>query len=83
MLRIQKIFDTKNVKRLIKSFQGQVTKGSEIVEIYSKLNLYKILRLLIMLTLFTYFLGCFWYMLSGDSYDDQNPETWQTVFEID
>lgn len=83
MLRIQKIFDTRNVKRLIKSFQGQVTKANEIIEIYNKLNFYKIVRLLIMLTLFTYFLGCFWYIISSDSYDDTRPETWQSTFEIE
>ena len=67
MLRIQKLFDTRNVKRLIKSFQGKVEKTSEIVEIYNKLNIYKLLRLLIMLTLFTYFLGCFWYLISSEN----------------
>ena len=81
MLRIQKLFDTRNVKRLIKSFQGKVTKTSEIVDIYNKLNIYKLLRLLVMLTLFTYFLGCFWYLISSDQ--DRDGQTWFEVFELE
>lgn len=82
MLRIQKLFDTRNVKRLIKSFQGKVEKTSEIVEIYNKLNIYKLLRLLIMLTLFTYFLGCFWYLISS-AQDADDEDTWFTVFNLE
>ena len=36
-----------------------------------------------MLTLFTYFLGCFWYLISSDSYSDTSDATWQTEFDLD
>lgn len=83
LLRIQKLFDTRNVKRLIKSFQGKVEKTAEIIEIYNKLNIYKLLRLLIMLTLFTYFLGCFWYLISSDASTDDEDGSWFKVFNLE
>lgn len=66
---------------MIKAFQGRLTKTSEIIEIYNKLNFYKLLRLFIILTLFTYFLGCFWYLISSEQ--DQSEETWYNVFSLE
>ena len=85
LLRIQKLFDTRNIKRLIKSFQGRITKTSQIIEIYNKLNMYKLLRLFVMLTLFTYFLGCFWYLISSEQESDEvvMDETWYSTFNLE
>ena len=43
--------------------------------------MYKLLRLLIMLTLFTYFLGCFWYLISSEQ--DDELDTWFSTFELE
>lgn len=36
-----------------------------------------------MMTLLTYFLGCFWYLVSTEQDVEEGTETWITVFEIE
>lgn len=55
MLRMGKLLDIKNVKRLMKSFQGEVSTSDQIIKLYDNLFIYKLTRLLIVLTVLTYF----------------------------
>ena len=47
--------------------------------------MYKLLRLFVMLTLFTYFLGCFWYLISSEQESDEvvMDETWYSTFNLE
>lgn len=55
MLRLGKLLDIKNIKRLMKSFMGEVNSDEDIIKLFDNLFVYKLLRLLIVLTLLTYF----------------------------
>lgn len=59
-----KLMDIKNVKRLMKSFQGKETTSDSIIKLYDNLFMYKLTRLLIVLVLLTYFQGCLWFLMS-------------------
>jgi len=55
MLRLGKLLDIKNVKRLMKAFQGEAESPDDIIKLFDNLFVYKLWRLLIVLTLLTYF----------------------------
>ena len=65
MLRMIKLLDINNVKRLLKSFQGEISNANQIVQQYTNLFIYKMIRLVLMLSLCTLFLGCIWFFISS------------------
>lgn len=44
---------------------------------------YKIFRLIVIAIIFTYFVGCTWYLISKDMNDDSNPNTFIKKFGLD
>jgi hypothetical protein len=84
MLRMGKLMDIKNVKRLMKSFMGEINTVPQIMSLYDSLFKYKLLRLLLVLLVLTYFQGCFWYLMSKSHEPTvEGQETWYIVFELD
>lgn len=55
MLRMGKLLDINNVKRLMKSFQSENNTADSIIKLYYNLFMYKLARLLLVLTVLTYF----------------------------
>lgn len=88
MLRLGKLLDINNVKRLMKSFQGETNSSQDIIDLFDNLFIYKLCRLLIVLTLLTYIQGCLWFLWSKSQHN--NPDepskddivTWYHVFEL-
>lgn len=75
MLRLVKILDINNVKSLLIRFQGEISNANQIVRQYQNLFIYKMIRLLLMLIFFTFFLGCIWFLMSK-SLQEGDQETW-------
>lgn len=49
---------------------------------YHNLFIYKMIRLVLMLSLCTFFLGCIWFFISSALQEDET-ETWYYVFKLD
>lgn len=64
MLRLGKLLDIKNVKRIMKTFSSETNTADDIVKLFYRLFLYKLCRLLIVLIILTYFQGCLWFLMS-------------------
>jgi hypothetical protein len=84
MLRLGKLLDIKNVKRLMKSFMGEPKSDDDIIRLFDRLFVYKLMRLLIVLTLLTYFQGCLWFFMSkGHEATVEGQTTWYEAFGLD
>lgn len=84
MLRLGKLLDIKNVKRLMKSFMGEIKSDEDIIRLFDNLFVYKLWRLLIVLTLLTYFQGCGWFLLSKSHEPTvEGQTTWYDSFGLD
>ena len=77
-----KLLDMKNVKRLMKSFQGPIEGANDIINLYNRLFAYKMMRLLIVLVILTYFQGCLWFLFSKSS-APENGRTWYKEFGLE
>ena len=55
MLRMGKLMDINNIKRIMKSFQRQNCTAEDIMALYDNLFIYKLTRLLLVLIVLTYF----------------------------
>lgn len=64
MLRMGKLMDIKNIKRLLKAFQGETNTADSIIKLYNNLFGYKMIRLLLVMSVLTYFQGCLWFLMS-------------------
>ena len=77
-----KLLDINNVKRLLKSFQGEISNANQIVRQYHNLFIYKMIRLILMMIICTFFLGCIWFFISMQLQEGEQ-ETWYIEFELD
>ena len=83
MLRMGKLMDIKNVKRLMKSIMGETNTADQIIKLYDKLFQYKLMRLLLVLIVLTYFQGCFWFLMSKSHVPDVEGQlTWYETFGL-
>ena len=55
MLRLGKLLDEKNIKRLMKALGGDAITADDIVKLFDCIFMYKLFRLLLVLILLTYF----------------------------
>ena len=55
MLRLGKLIDEKNIKRLMKALGGDAITADDIVKLFDCIFMYKLFRLLLVLILLTYF----------------------------
>lgn len=84
MLRLGKLLDIKNVKRLMKAFQGENSSADDIIKLFDNLFIYKITRLLLVLILLTYFQGCLWFLMSKSHEPTvENQTTWYINFNLE
>lgn len=82
MLRMGKLLDMKNVKRLMKSFMGTIKGAEDIKSLYERLFTYTMIRLLIVLVILTYFQGCLWFLFSK-SHKPVYIDTWYLTFDLE
>ena len=61
-------------------FKGKLTTIDSIISLYNTMFVYQLFRILIMLIIFTYFLGTFWYLLSIEQTMPEDGDTWYTTF---
>lgn len=64
MPRMGKLIDINRIKNVLKSLGGNNNNDEEIVKQYQILYLYKLIRMIIIAFIITYFLGCIWYFIS-------------------
>jgi len=61
--RLIKLIDISRFNKLLKSLMSNSSRDEKIVAQYMMLYVYKILRLILIAMIITYFIGCFWYYL--------------------
>lgn len=66
LLRMFKLMNIKTIKRLLKQLQGEIKTTEQIVTLQTSMFMYKMIRLLLMMIVLTYFMGCIWYIISND-----------------
>lgn len=79
MPRMGKLIDINRIKNVLKSLGGNNNNDEEIVKQYQILYLYKLIRMIIIAFIITYFLGCIWYFISENfntEEDIANDHTW-------
>jgi hypothetical protein len=68
--RLVKLIDISRFNQLLKSFFDNSSRDERIVAQYMLMYAYKIFRLIIIAIIVTYFVGCFWFLISNEL----NPE---------
>ena len=79
MPRMGKLIDINRIKNVLKSLGGNNNNDEEIVKQYQILYLYKLIRMIIIAFIITYFLGCIWYFISENFNTEEdilNKHTW-------
>lgn len=64
--RLIRLIDISRFNRMIKSFFENSSRDERIVAQYMMMYAYRIFRLVIIAIIITYFIGCFWYLISSD-----------------
>lgn len=64
-------------------FKGKTTTIESIVNLYYSVFMYQLLRIFVMLTIFTYFLACFWYLMSESQDLSEGESSWFITFVSD
>lgn len=82
LLRLFKLLNLKTIKRLLKQLQGEIRETKQIVVLQTRLFMYRMTRLLLMMMVLTYFMGCIWYICSNDLQLNEE-RTWYTEFVKD
>lgn len=84
--RVLKLIDVMRFSKMIKSILENLQREERIVAVYMFMYVYRIFRLVIIAFFITYFIGCFWYMISDNlnsEYDVKNRRTFVTYFDLD
>ena len=58
------IFDISRMKRIIKSYYENSTRSDRLQSQYIVMYAFRIFRLVVIATLLTYMIGCFWWVIS-------------------
>lgn len=64
MPRMGKLIDIQKIKKILKAFQGDTTNDKAIVKANVTLYVYRVIRLIIIALVITFFLGCLWFRIS-------------------
>lgn len=67
----------------MKSFFDNNSRDERIVAQIMLMYAYKIIRLIIIAIIITYFVGCSWYFISNELNPESDEDTFVKVFEID
>lgn len=73
--RMAKLIDINRIKNVLKSLGGNTNNDEEIVKQYYILYFYKMIRMIIIALIITYFLGCIWFYISNELQADEK-DTW-------
>ena len=85
MPRLSKLIDIGRIKKILKGFQGDSSDDKAIVKANLSLYVYRVVRLIIIALVITFFLGCLWFRISYDlSSEPYNSDdsTWYTKFKL-
>ena len=83
--RLIRLIDISRFNQMLKSFLENSSRDERIVAQYMMMYAYRIFRLVIIAIIITFFVGCFWFMVSNDlNYDSDIEEgnTFVTYFEL-
>ena len=89
MPRLKKLIDIGRIKNILKAFQGDTSDDKAIVRANLTLYVYRVVRLIIIALVITFFLGCLWFRISitqveieiNDDYKF-DESTWFTKFKM-
>ena len=62
--KLMAILDTSRFKRVIKAYYENSTRADRFQSLYIAMYIYKIFRLIVIIFMITYFIGCFWWLLA-------------------
>ena len=81
-----KLIDVSRFTKVIKSILETMQREDRIVAQFMLLYVFRIFRLVIIAFFITYFIGCFWYLISDNlnsAYDVKNKLTFVTFFNLE
>lgn len=84
--RLIRLIDISRFNRMLKSFFENSSRDERIVAQYMMMYAYRIFRLVIIAIIITYFIGCFWFMVSNDlnfNEDIARGNTFVLYFQLD
>jgi len=81
--RLIKLIDISRFNQLLRSFFESSSRDERIVAQYMLMYFYKIFRLIIIAIIITYFLGCFWYLISNEMNPASAEQTFVKNFELE
>ncbi|CAI2386506.1 unnamed protein product [Moneuplotes crassus] len=82
LLRLTKLMNTAKVNQLLKSFTESSSGSQSIVIQHMILYCLKILRLVLVAIVITYFIGCFWFFISSELQPGSDDDTFVKSFEL-
>lgn len=81
--RLIKLIDISRFNQLLRSFFESSSRDERIVAQYMLMYFYKIFRLIIIAIIITYFLGCFWYLISNEMNPSGTKNTFVKSFDLE
>lgn len=82
MPKLMSFIDVKKTKRIINSFFENASRVEKVLVNHLVINSYKIIRLIVLAAIITYFFGCFWYIISDNIYDSSSDRTFVKYFNL-
>ena len=73
MPKLMSLIDVKRTRKIVNSFFENASREEKVLINHLVINAYRIVRLIVIAAVITYFFGCFWYIISNkiNSSDDQ------------
>lgn len=84
--RVLKLIDITRFTKMIKSILENLQREERIVAMFLFMYVFRIFRLVVIAFFITYFIGCFWYMISDNlntDYDVEKRMTFVTFFNLE
>ena len=89
MPRLAKLLEESRFKSILKALDKDQGDDKKIMSQYQTLYYYNMVKLIIIAVIATYFLGCFWFVMSSKQqllfsiFIKEEEDTWYKYFEID
>jgi hypothetical protein len=82
MPKLMELIKVEKTKKIVNSFFENASREEKVLVNHLVINAYKIIRLIFIAAIITYFFGCFWYIISDNFHASDDERTFIKYFNL-
>jgi CRP-like cAMP-binding protein len=80
--KFMRLLDQSRFDQLLESILEQHSRQKKMNYLYASKYIYKVIRLILIATTLTYFMGCLWYFITSNNYINPGPTTFYNKYSL-